>query len=144
MSGLSGILFRNKMTNVFAENNVNRNSDSGKIVYKITLKALQDEPQCLQEDTIVTITSESYSAVGGIMRYYEENVKATIDAFYEMVNANPFKFTGNDLTALDKDVLKLKLKIALMFRAQIRHSTPLLNGLHVYLQSNKININCNR
>ena len=39
LSGLSGILFRNKMTNVFVENNVNRNSDNGKIVYRITLKA---------------------------------------------------------------------------------------------------------
>ena len=69
LSGLSAILFRNKMTNVFAENNVNRNSDNGKMVYQITLKALPDESQCLQEDTTVTITSESYSAVGGIMRY---------------------------------------------------------------------------
>ena len=110
LSGLSGILFRNKMTNVFAENNVNRNSDSGKIVYKITLKALQDEPQCLQEDTIVAITSESYSAVGGIMQYYEENVKETVDAFYEIVKDNPFKFTGNDLTAFRQRCSQIKIE----------------------------------
>lgn len=110
LSGLSGILFRNKMTNVFAENNVNRNSDSGKIVYKITLKALQDEPQCLQEDTIVTIASESYSAVGGIMQYYEENVKETVEAFYEIVKDNPFKFTGNDLTAFRQRCSQIKIE----------------------------------
>ena len=110
LSGLSGILFRNKMTNVFAENNVNRNSDNGKIVYRITLKALPDEPQCLQEDTTITITSESYSAVGGIMRYYEENVKATVDAFYEIVNANPFKFTGNDLTVFRQRCSQIKIE----------------------------------
>ncbi len=110
LSGLSGILFRSKMQNVFVENNVNRNSDNGKIVYKITLKALSDEAQCLQEDTMVTVTSESYSAVGGIMRYYEENVKATIDAFYEMVNANPFKFTGNDLTAFRQRCAQIKIE----------------------------------
>ena len=68
LSALSGILFINKMQNVFVENNVNRNSDNGKIAYKITLKALPDESQCLREDTTVTISSESYSAVGGIMR----------------------------------------------------------------------------
>lgn len=110
LSGLSGILFRNKMTNVFAENNVNRNSDNGKIVYKITLKALPNESQCLQEDTTITITSESYSAVGGIMRYYEENVKATVDAFYEMVKTNPFKFTGNELTAFRQRCSQIKIE----------------------------------
>lgn len=110
LSGLSVILFRNKMTNVFAENNVNRNSDNGKIVYRITLKALPDESQCLQEDTTVTITSESYSAVGGIMRYYEENVKETVDAFYEMVKSNPFKFTGNDLTAFRQKCSQIKIE----------------------------------
>lgn len=110
LSGLSGILFRNKIPNVFVENNVNRNSDNGKIVYKITLRALPDESQCLQEDTTVTITSESHSAVGGIMRYYEENVKATIDAFYEIVKANPFKFTGNDLTAFRQRCSQIKIK----------------------------------
>lgn len=110
LSGLSGILFRNKMTNVFAENNVNRNSDNGKIVYRITLKALPNEPQCLQEDTTITITSESYSAIGGIMRYYEENVKATVDAFYEIVNANPFKFTGNDLTVFRQRCSQIKIE----------------------------------
>lgn len=110
LSGLSGILFRNKMTNVFAENNVNRNSDNGKIVYRITLKALPDESQCLQEDTTITITSESYSAVGGIMRYYEENVKASVDAFYEIVNANPFKFTGNDLTVFRQRCSQIKIE----------------------------------
>lgn len=110
LSGLSVILFRNKMTNVFAENNVNRNSDNGNIVYKITLKALPDEFQCLQEDTTVTITSESYSAVGGIMQYYEENVKATIDAFYEIVKANPFKFIGNDLTAFRQRCSQIKIE----------------------------------
>ena len=110
LSGLSGILFRNKMTNVFAENNVNRNSDNGKIVYTITLKALPDEAQCLQEETTVTITPESYSAVGGIIRYYEENVKATVDAFYEIVNLNPFKFTGNDLTAFRQRCSQIKIE----------------------------------
>lgn len=110
LSGLSGILFRNKMQKVFVENNVNRNSDNGNIVYKITLKALPDESQCLQEDTTVTINSESYSAVGGIMRYYEENVKATIDAFYEIVKANPFKFTGNDLTAFRQRCSQIKIE----------------------------------
>ena len=110
LSGLSGILFRNKMPKVFVENNVNRNSDNGNIVYKITLKALPDESQCLQEDTTVTITSESYSAVGGIMQYYEENVKATIDAFYEIVKANPFKFTGNDLTAFRQRCSQIKIE----------------------------------
>ncbi len=110
LSGLSGIMFRNKMTNVFAENNVNRNSDSGKIVCRITLKGLPDESQCLQEDTTVTITSESYSAAGGIMRYYEENVKATVDALYEIVNLNPFKFTGNDLTAFRQRCSQIKIE----------------------------------
>lgn len=110
LSGLSGILFGNKMTNVFAENNVNRNSDNGKIVYTITLKALPDEAQCLHEETTVTITPESYSAVGGIIRYYEENVKATVDAFYEIVNLNPFKFTGNDLTAFRQRCSQIKIE----------------------------------
>lgn len=110
LSGLSGILFRNKMPKVFVENNVNRNSDNGNIVYKITLKALPDESQCLQEDTTVTITSESYSAVGGIMQYYEENVKATIDAFYEIAKANPFKFTGNDITAFRQKCSQIKIE----------------------------------
>ena len=110
LSGLSEVLFRNKMTNVFAENNVNRNSDNGKIVYTITLKALPDEAQCLQEETTVTITPESYSAVGGIMRYYEENVKATVDAFYEIVNLNPFKFTGNDLIAFRQRCSQIKIE----------------------------------
>ena len=110
LSGLSGILFRGKMPKVFVENNVNRNSDNGNIVYKITLKALPHESQCLQEDTTVTITSESYSAVGGIMQYYEENVKATIDAFYEIVKANPFKFTGNDLTAFRQRCSQIKIE----------------------------------
>ena len=110
LSGLSGVLFRSKITNVFAENNVNRNSDNGKIVYKITLKALPNESQCLQEDTTITITSESYSAVGGIMRYYEENVKATVDAFYEMVKTNPFKFTGNELTAFRQRCSQIKIE----------------------------------
>lgn len=110
LSGLSGILFRSKMPNVFVENNVNRDSDNGKIVYKITLKALPDEPKCLQEDTIVTITSESYSAAGGIMQYYEENVKATIDAFYEIAKANPFKFTGNDITAFRQRCSQIKIE----------------------------------
>ena len=100
LSGLRSMLFRSKMTNVFVENNLNRNSDNGKIVYKITLKALPDESQCLQEDTTVTITSESYSAVGGIMRYYEENVKETVNAFYEIVQANPFNFRGNEIPVL--------------------------------------------
>lgn len=113
LSGLSGIMFRNKMTNVFAENNVNRNSDNGKMVYKITLKALPDEAQCLQEDTTVTITSESYSAVGGILRFYEEHVKATIDTFYEIVNANPFKFTGNDLTTFRQRCAQIKIEDSL-------------------------------
>ena len=110
LSGLSGILFRGKMPKVFVENNVNRNSDNGNIVYKITLKALPDESQCLQEDTTVTITSESYSAVGGIMQYYEENVKATIDAFYEIAKANPFKFTGNDITAFRQRCSQIKIE----------------------------------
>ena len=110
LSGLSGILFRGKMPKVFVENNVNRNSDNGNIVYKITLKALPHESQCLQEDTTVTITSESYSAVGGIMQYYEENVKSTIDAFYEIVKANPFKFTGNDLTAFRQRCSQIKIE----------------------------------
>ena len=100
LSGLRSMLFRSKMTNVFVENNLNRNSDNGKIVYKITLKALPDESQCLQEDTTVTITSEAYSAVGGIMRYYEENVKETVNAFYEIVQANPFNFRGNEIPVL--------------------------------------------
>ena len=111
LSGLSGILFRNKMINVFAENNVNRNSDNGKTVYKITLKALPNESQCLQEDTTITITSESYSAVGGIMRYYEENVKATVDAFYEVVKTNPFKFTrSDDLAAFRQKSSQIKIE----------------------------------
>lgn len=110
LSGLSAILFRSKMQKVFVENNVNRNSDNEKIVYKIMLKALSDESQCLQEDTIVTITSESYSAVGGIMRYYEENVKESIDAFYEIVNVNPFKFTGNDITTFRQKCAQIKIE----------------------------------
>ena len=110
LSGLSAIWFGNKMTNVFTESNVNRNSDDGKIVYKITLKALTDEVQCLQEDTIVTITSESYSAVGGIMRYYEENVKESIDAFYEIVKSNPFKFTNNDLATFRQRCSQIEIE----------------------------------
>lgn len=110
LSGLSSILFKNKITNVFVENNVNRNSENGKIVYKITLKALPDESQCLQEDTTVTITSESYSAVGGIMRYYEENVKETVNVFYEIVKDNPFKFTGNDLSAFRQRCSQIKIE----------------------------------
>lgn len=110
LSGLSGILFRNKMTNVFAENNVNRNSDNGKIVYTITLTALPHEPRCLQEDTTVTITSESCSAVGGIMQYYEENVKDAVDDFYEIVKTNPFKFTNNDLTTFRQKCTQIKIE----------------------------------
>lgn len=110
LSALSGISFINKMQNVFVENNVNRNSDNGKIAYKITLKALPDESQCLREDTTVTITSESYSAVGGIMRYYEENVKEAVNAFYEIVKINPFKFTSNDLTAFRQRCSQIKIE----------------------------------
>lgn len=110
LSALSGISFINKTQNVFVENNVNRNSDNGKIAYKITLKALPDESQCLREDTTVTITSESYSAVGGIMRYYEENVKEAVNAFYEIVKINPFKFTSNDLTAFRQRCSQIKIE----------------------------------
>ena len=110
LSALSGISFINKMQNVFVENNVNRNSDNGKIAYQITLKALPDESQCLREDTTVTISSESYSAVGGIMRYYEENVKEAVNAFYEIVKVNPFKFTSNDLTAFRQRCSQIKIE----------------------------------
>ncbi len=110
LSGLSTLLFRSKMTNAFAENNVNRNSENGKIIYKITLKSLPDESEYLQEDTTVTITSESYSATGGIMRYYQENVKQEMDALYEIVKTNPFKFTGNDLTAIRQRCSQIKIE----------------------------------
>lgn len=102
ISGLERISFTNSLTNFFSNRNfVNRNNKNDEeIAYVITLKMLNTEDDILSNDTIVTIDSRGFRAVGGILEYYTEFLKNSFYNFYNYVSENPFCFSTNEISTL--------------------------------------------
>ena len=102
IDGLSCIRFTEKFADAFNANLVNRNGTTGKEnQYHIVLKPTEDDISFgINEETLIEIRSNSYTATGGILSYYLKVIHPnmeTIDNLFGGTGANPFKLKDQDL-----------------------------------------------
>ena len=101
LDGLSQIRFRSNNSNAFKDDVINRNGVFGKEnTYLVTLKPLESDVEFgFDEDTIIEIHKNSFSATGGILKYYQTEL---IPCATEIIGAlggpssNPFQLRDQD------------------------------------------------
>ncbi len=97
LEGLSYISFDSNMNIAFTNDNINRsNGTSAVIEYVIILKPSSQEQESLNiiDDTKIIISKNSYSATGGILEYYDKNIRKHMNMLVKVMGKNPFRLTG--------------------------------------------------
>ncbi len=119
LEGLSHIHFIGNMNNAFTKDNINRNNGTNATIeYKIILKPNPQEksPRNINNITQVIISKDSYSATGGILEFYNENIREHINVLVEGLGNNPFQLSGQDYTNYNKRISYLKQENSLNIR----------------------------
>ncbi len=106
LTGLSGISFLQKVTTAFNDDYRNRNHSDCPIRFTITLKGTPTES--MPGDTLVTLTADSFSATGGILKYYVDDIQRDVESLADKADQNPFGFKNNDLATMKKIVANLR------------------------------------
>lgn len=97
IDGLSQIKFRNKMTQTFNKEKVNRGSYNGEIMYIITLKPTEDEKNIgLTSDTVIEASNNYQITSGGFVEYFNSIMREDIDDLIELLNKNPFNLKNQE------------------------------------------------
>ena len=103
LEGLSCIQLINNDGSAFSADRLNRNCDTGvEIYFEIILKPTIDEFDLgIQEDSVIVMKKDYYTASGGISSLYIqmvlESLKKMFD-FFDKIGDNPFRFTSQELT----------------------------------------------
>lgn len=128
LDGISRINFESYKNNMFSEDIVNRNCESGiKNRYEVVLKSTNfDIKNGIDVEAEILISEKQCVIIGGsILNYYKENIHPIFDDLIDFLNSignNPFKFNTQEvteysnhkkeLTKLDKiDLFKLRLSV---------------------------------
>ena len=130
LEGLSNISLIGDMSSAFLQENINRsNGISNEIEYHIVLKSNEEELKSKQfiTDTKIIISKDSCLATGGILEYYNNNIRQYINTLIENFGENPFKLNGNDYTNYHSNILILQKEDSLDIRG--------INKVFVYLSS---------
>jgi|LSQX01.2.fsa_nt_gb predicted ATP-dependent endonuclease of OLD family len=119
LEGLSHISFNGKMNSAFANDNINRNNGSDAVIeYTIALKpnAQEQESFGITSDTQIIINKDSYLATGGILEYYNNNVREYFIALAEALDGNPFQLSAQDQGSFRTYVMDLQQENSLDIR----------------------------
>lgn len=107
LEGLSYINFIGDMNKAFSKSNVNRsNGSDAKIEYIINLKATNEDYDLnkIKQDTVISISDNTYSATGGILDYFNKNIRPEVNELIEFLSEYPFKFMGPELTTYQNNI----------------------------------------
>lgn len=104
LDGLSRIRFRVRNATAFSQDIINRNGSSGKENwYNVVLKPSADDIRFgITEDTTVEITQSGFSATGGILTYYLNEVHPAVEALTTVLSetgTNPLQLSDPDYTS---------------------------------------------
>lgn len=101
LEGLSYVSFTGNMNSAFTNDNINRNNGTNAAIeYIIVLKPNSQEQESLNilDDTQILISKDVYSATGGILDYYNSNIRGFADVLVETLGQNPFQLRDQDYT----------------------------------------------
>ncbi len=119
LEGLSHIHFIGNMNNAFTKDNINRNNGTNATIeYKIILKPNPQEKisRNINNTTQIIISKDSYSATGGILEFYNKNIREHINVLVEGLGNNPFQLSGQDYTNYNGMISYLKQENSLNIR----------------------------
>lgn len=119
LEGLSYISFVNNMNTAFSNDNINRNNGTDSIIeYSIILKPNTQERELknIKNDTQILISKDSYSAKGGILEYYNNNIRQQINILVETLGQNPFQSKDQDYTNYNSYISDLQQEDSINIR----------------------------
>lgn len=103
LSGLSQIQLLSKNDNAFSTNNINRNSPIGtQLRYEITLRSCINEHFDSNEDTLIILHKNGYTATGGFHNHYANTIGSYVKeaiAILDAIGKNPFKLRDSELNS---------------------------------------------
>lgn len=100
IEGLSYISLSGNMKSIFTDDKINRNKMDSPIEYIIVLKPTLHEQDIfnITTDTQIIINKDNSSTTGGILDYYNTNIRYHINAMIESLGHNPFQLRNQDYT----------------------------------------------
>lgn len=118
LEGLSHISLLGNMQSAFHADNINRNNGTtAEIIYTIILKPSADEQMTLglQNDTQIVIQKDGYAATGGLLTYYNEHIRESVDNLVKIIGQNPFKLRDQDFANYRSYITALQQETSLHF-----------------------------
>ena len=111
MEGLSYISFTGNMNTAFNADNINRNNGTNATIeYTIILKPNPQERDSLNitDDTKIIISKEKYLVTGGILEYYNTNIRGYTNELVDILGKNPFELSGQDYQNYQNHIAALR------------------------------------
>lgn len=130
LTGISQISFLDSMQAAFNKDITNRNNGSdADIEYNIVLKPTLEEKNKWgnKRETSITIKKDSYTARGGFVDYYNEQINKNLSQLLPLISQNPFQFRDSDLKSYENRLSSLQKKDLLNFE-QINSSLMFLKN----------------
>lgn len=135
LEGLSHIHFTGNMNTGFIMENINRNNgNSATIEYQITLSPTLQEGNVkdITSATQIIISKDRYLATGGILEFYNINIREYINILIGELGENPLKLNGQNYINYNKKISYLKQEESLNIRG--------INNTLNYLEEHKTKI----
>lgn len=100
LEGLSLISLLESMPTAFSPDNINRNNGTkAEIQFTIVLSPTPKEREIhnIHNESLVIISKDSYTCTGGILEYYDKNIRESANILISLLGDNLFRLKDQDL-----------------------------------------------